>query len=132
MKIVKSTPYLSSMFNTKDFFGRDFFGDLLTNAFGVNALPVDDGKNLILTVDVPGLDEKDIKIEIKDDTLIVSGESKTVNCYRSVSKSTYLGDDVDTDKITASLEKGILTVTIPKKEIVEEKTVVKTIPISTK
>jgi HSP20 family protein len=80
-----------------------------------------------LTVEIPGVDEKDVKLEIVNDTLTICGEKKQEkeekgkNYYRmersygSFQRVLCLPDDVDQDNIKASFSKGILTVTLPRK-----------------
>lgn len=82
--------------------------------------------HLVLKADLPGLDSDDVSIEVKDGVLTVSGERKTEHeeradgFYRvergfgSFSRSMSLPDHVDADDITASFDKGVLAVRIPK------------------
>jgi len=127
-KLSKYSP-IADLFSLRN---NDYFDNLFNNIFRVNALAEDNGKDLVYRVDVPGFDEKDIKIEIKDEYLNVIGETKTGNQTRFVSKSVYLGDEVETDKIDAVLEKGVLTITLPKKEVIVEEPKTKIIAITTK
>lgn len=83
----------------------------------------------ILDVDVPGFDKKDINLELEDGYLTISAkheyesndEHKKTNfvrrerSYGSVSRSFYVGD-VKQDQIDAKLEKGTLTITLPKQQ----------------
>lgn len=80
-----------------------------------------------LTVEIPGVEEKDVKLEIVNDTLTIGGEKKQEkeekekNYYRmersygSFQRVLCLPDDVDQDNVKASFAKGILTVTLPRK-----------------
>jgi HSP20 family protein len=84
--------------------------------------------DLVLKADLPGLSEDDVKIEVADGILTVSGERKTEHTeqkkgyYRmersfgSFSRSLSLPDGVDADKIDASFKDGVLEVRIPKPE----------------
>ncbi len=77
---------------------------------------------------VPGLKKEDIKIELKDNKLTISAnvkkEETTENersvrkefSYHSFKRSFNLPKLVDTEKIEAKNENGLLTVLIPKKE----------------
>ena len=81
-----------------------------------------------LTAEFPGMKEDDVNIEVQDGVLTLSGEKKsefseetdgcmrTERAYGSFSRSFTLPSHVAADKIEATLEKGILTVTIPVEE----------------
>ena len=78
-----------------------------------------------LTVELPGLEEKDVNVEVSDGLLTVSGEKKfeseqkdknyrmVERGYGSFSRSIELPAGVKADQIKAALAKGVLTVTIP-------------------
>ena len=82
-------------------------------------------QGLELTFELPGLEEKDVNVEISDGTLTVSGEKKfeseqkdknyrvVERGYGSFSRSVELPAGVKADQIKAELAKGVLTVTIP-------------------
>ena len=84
--------------------------------------------HFVLRADLPGLDDGDVKLEITDDVLTLSGERKFEHedrkegFYRlergagSFSRSLTLPEGVDADKIEASFDKGVLEVRIPKPE----------------
>jgi len=77
---------------------------------------------------VPGLNKKDISIDLKDGLLTISGERKfdkdnqeknfysVQTQYGTFKKAFQLPDSVVEDKIEASYENGILCVVIPKDE----------------
>lgn len=80
---------------------------------------------LELTVEIPGLDEKDVQITVADGQLTVSGEKKfeteqkdknyrfVERGYGSFSRSIALPEGVKADDIKANLSKGVLKVTVP-------------------
>merc|ERR1711976_345922 len=81
---------------------------------------------VVLTIDAPGMkaDDVDVKLEHDGRMIRVSGMKKSkegdVEIESRFDKAFMLGDNkYDTDKITANLVDGVLTVTAPKK--VEEK-----------
>ena len=96
---------------------------------------LDNDEKFQVTVEVPGVKPENLSIKVEEDgkVLTVSGSrEKTSNGYSyssQFSQSFYLDPTVDSEKISASLENGILTVTAPKdlKKIEEE---AKTIPIT--
>ena len=83
-----------------------------------------------IEVAAPGFDKNDFKIEVHNDVLTVSSEKQTENetkdeserytkrefSYQSFSRSFSLPLTADGDKVEAAYDKGILTVSIPKKE----------------
>ncbi len=96
--------------------------------------------NLILRVEVPGVNEKDIDLKLEGNVLTLKGEKKQEHeeernnyhrmesFYGSFSRSFTLPDTVDRDHIKADYKNGILTVTIPQKPEVRPRE----IPVSTK
>jgi HSP20 family protein len=84
--------------------------------------------DFVLRADLPGLSEEDVKIEIEDNVLTVSGErsaehdSREEGFYRmerafgSFSRSLTLPKGVNADAVAASFDRGVLEVHIPKPE----------------
>jgi len=82
----------------------------------------------VLRADLPGLSEADVKIELEDSTLTVSGERKAEtenerDGYLRVERATgtfqrslTLPKGVDPEAVTASFDRGVLEVRIPKPE----------------
>ena len=89
---------------------------------------VEDGEQYVLRADLPGLSEEDIKIEFEDRTLTVSGERKSEHeskgegyfrverAFGSFSRSLTLPRGIDPEAVTASFDRGVLEVRIPKPE----------------
>ena len=89
---------------------------------------VEQDDHFVLRADLPGLDDGDVKLEIADDVLTLSGERKFEHedrkegFYRlergagSFSRSLTLPEGVDAEKIEAAFDKGVLEVRIPKPE----------------
>jgi HSP20 family protein len=87
-------------------------------------------KEVKVVAELPGLDEKDVAIELSDDMLTISGEKKseTEDKQRLFSER-YYGrferqipvDDIDRDQVAASFKNGVLTVTLPKLPTAERK-----------
>jgi HSP20 family protein len=89
------------------------------------------GKEYTITVEIPGVDEKDVKVDIADDTLTIQGEKKQEkeekekNYYRiersygSFQRVLSLPEDADQDCVKAKFKKGVLTVTILRKALPE-------------
>lgn len=86
---------------------------------------VDEGDSLKLTALLPGLTEKDVKIQANQESLSLEAERQTVvpegfSVHRRERASTRLARSyalpcaVDVEKIAAKLTNGVLTVTLPK------------------
>jgi HSP20 family protein len=80
-------------------------------------------KEVRITAEVPGLDEKDVSLEIANGVLSISGEKKSESEDKARRFSErYYGrferriplEDVDEDKVSAAFKDGILTITVPK------------------
>jgi len=84
-------------------------------------------QDLVLTAELPGIDEKDVEIKIEDNTLTLSGdrkfekETKEENYHRieraygSFYRAFSLPHYINQDKISAEYENGVLKVILPKK-----------------
>lgn len=82
----------------------------------------------VLRADLPGMSESDVKVELDDNVLTISGERKSEHEQRSqgyyrverasgsFSRSLTLPEGVDADDIQASFDNGVLEVQIPKPE----------------
>ena len=93
-----------------------------------------------IALDVPDMSESDISIDVRDDVLTIKGqkeqrsENKDKHFYRversygSFQRTLSLPDDADADKIRAELNKGVLRLEIPRRQVAEKD--VKRIPIS--
>jgi HSP20 family protein len=81
-------------------------------------------KEVKVTADVPGLDEKDVEVLLDDGILTLRGEkrSETEGKDKQFSERYYgrferripLGYEVEQDKVEARFKNGVLTVTVPK------------------
>jgi HSP20 family protein len=96
----------------------------------------DDGYRL--TAELPGMDEKDVELSLHDGVLTLRGEKRSQNddrrrgyserYYGAFSRSVAVGD-VDEEKVDATFDKGVLTVTLPRSAEAEHR--VKRIAINT-
>jgi HSP20 family protein len=80
-----------------------------------------------ISVEIPGVDEKDVRLELSGSALTIRGEKrqekedKNKNFYRveraygAFQRVLSLPEDVDQDDIRATFRKGILTITVPRK-----------------
>jgi HSP20 family molecular chaperone IbpA len=95
---------------------------------------VDDDNKFQLSVDVPGVKQEDIDIELDDGFLIVKGRrvaaSESSRFSSSFSQAFSLDRSVDVEQFSAHLSNGVLTITAPK-DIKKLEESVRRIPIST-
>ena len=76
----------------------------------------------ILRLDLPGFSRQDVTVTLTDHTLQLKAETPADRPFGGkVEHQWKLGDDVDESAITASLENGVLELTIPKRPIAEVK-----------
>ena len=80
-------------------------------------------KEMRITAELPGLDEKDVGLEIANGVLSISGEKKSESEDKARRFSErYYGrferriplEDVDEDKVSAAFKNGVLTIRVPK------------------
>jgi HSP20 family protein len=89
---------------------------------------VETEEHYVLTADLPGLSQEDISLEFDGDVLTLSGERKSEHTERkegfyrieratgAFSRSLTLPEGVDADAVSATFDKGVLEVRIPKPE----------------
>src|SRR4029077_14295890 len=100
---------------------------LTTTSF---APPVDiyeDEHSIMLKLEAPGIDEKDIDVRLENNTLTVHGERKiekeekeenyrrVERQYGSFTRTFTLPTTVDSEKVSATYDKGVLKIALPKK-----------------
>jgi HSP20 family protein len=118
-----------------DFFGSDWFNDRSNWDYSnVPAANISENKDSYeIELAAPGIDKKDIKIDLHNNVLTISSEKKTENerkeneymrrefSYSSFSRSFSLPESVNADKIKADHTNGVLKIHIPKKAEAVEK-----------
>jgi len=115
------------------FFSDDFNGGKQMTSFSPKVDIAESEIEFELHFQIPGMKKEDIKIDLEKDRLTVSGERKMAeekneknfhsveSYYGTFSRSFFLPDNVNVDKIDASYEDGILNIVIPKDEKKEPK-----------
>jgi HSP20 family protein len=91
----------------------------------------EDKDRFVLSAELPGVKKEDVKINVHNNTLTIEGEKKGTsekkddNYYKNerffgkFTRSFTLNTDIDTEKIKADFEHGVLTVSLPKTEKVK-------------
>lgn len=129
--------WIDNLFNTNlsDVMGTDF----ITTSPSVNILEHDDRFEMQLAA--PGMEKSDFQLQIEGDSLVISAEKKTEKeeiqknftrrefNYSSFKRSFRLDDTINREAISASYEKGVLHLTLPKKEVTWKKPSATTIEI---
>jgi HSP20 family protein len=117
----------------KRFFAEKPFSGMLTKQWlpPVDISEVED--KLLIKVELPGIEAKDVNVSISGDLLIITGEKKKEEeekdehhyCVERYSgtfrRSFHLPVNVQADKIEATFDKGVLKVTLPKTEETKKK-----------
>ena len=125
-----------------DLFKDDFFkGKEKSNLMRTDIRETDN--SFILDIDLPGYKKEDIKIDVTDGYLTINAKTSTENNEEEkgnvvrrerfmgeVSRSFYVGDDVETENIKAAFKNGTLCLEIPKVDSESSKPEKKYIEIS--
>ena len=142
MPIIKYAPLV----DTEDFpAGLRLFQDSINRLLsddGVRTRPwapavdiLETENEIVLKADVPGVELKDIDIQLENGTLTVKGARKMENeeknkgfhrmerSYGSFVRVFTVPETVDAEQVKAGYEAGVLTITLPKKEIAKPKAI---------
>ena len=117
---------------------QKYFDDFTTmkssydeNTFSPKINVYEKENQLIIDAEVPGVNKEDLKITLQDNILTIEGEKKnlldekeiksflTERIFGAFKRSFTLNEDIDSEKINAKFNNGILSITLTK---VEEKT----------
>jgi len=144
MPLIKYGPFQNE---TEDFpVGLRVFQDSLSRLFSEPAsrpwspaVDISETENdLILKADIPDIDPKNVGIQLENGTLTLRGERKfeqeqkngghkgfhrIERSYGTFVRAFSLPDTVDSEKVKADYKNGVLTVTLPKKEVAKPKTI---------
>jgi HSP20 family protein len=107
--------------------GADRDDSLTTSSFAPAVDVYEDEHQVTLKIEVPGIDEKDIDVQVENNVLTVHGERKiekeekeenyrrVERQYGSFTRTFTLPQTVDTEKVSATYDKGVLKIALPKK-----------------
>jgi HSP20 family protein len=105
--------------------GRD--ESLTTSSFAPAVDVYEDEHKVTLKIEVPGIDEKEIDVQVENNILTVHGERKiekeekeenyrrVERQYGSFTRTFTLPTTVDTESVSATYDKGVLKIALPKK-----------------
>jgi HSP20 family protein len=118
-----------------------FCDNMMEDFFATDRLPVrtqypaidivEQENDFVVNVDAPGVKKEDIKITFENNILTVSGSRKPQELPENVqvllnevrsgefSRTIKFRQEVDTEKMSAELNNGVLTITLPKTEAVK-------------
>lgn len=124
--------WLPSIFN--DFFDNDWMAKANATALAINV--AEDKTEYRIEVAVPGMTKDDFRLQLTNDNqLVISMEKKSETndkddkdkrylrrefSYSKFQQSMILPDDVEKERITASVNDGVLTIDLPKKTAEEK------------
>ena len=124
---------VSSQDELNRLFGRTFGGTEAprSSASGTWAPALDvyeTPEKLVATVELPGVDPKEVEVSVEDSTLMISGsrdftqETDEQNYHRverrygAFGRAIRLPESADSEKVEARFDKGLLTIEVPKRE----------------
>jgi len=115
----------------RDFFNENYEEEASSNRWVPSTDIHEDDKKYTVTADLPGVDKKNVNINVKDNVLTLTGErtleTKEENSnyhrrermYGSFKRCFRLPDMVNEDQISAKFKNGILVIDLPKAEVVQ-------------
>lgn len=110
-----------------DFWPSSFQGQAVPTSLSPSVDVHEDDKTLTVSVEMPGLAEKDIEVSITNESLVVRGEKKSERddkegdyhiaerSFGQFERRLRLPDYVDADNADAHYRNGVLTITFPKR-----------------
>jgi HSP20 family protein len=134
-KGMKDYDPVGRIFHLKDDFDdivKDFFSGFSSVGTGRGVYPFldikEDKEKYAISIEVPGVKKKDLKISVKKEKLIIQGEKReekkrsnesylrVERSYGKFMRSINLPMEVDQSKITAKCNNGVLKIALPKKK----------------
>ena len=121
------TPTLDD-FVERFFYGWPRFREDMETSWSPRADVHETDTDYVIDIEIPGIDKKDIKVEVRNDVLTISGERKDEKKtkekgYQSVERhygkferKFWLPETVKDENITAKYNNGVMTLILPKTE----------------
>lgn len=109
-------------------FAADIFNELdrrpTAERFAAPAYEVQENEqHYLIETDLPGVKKEDIKIDLHENILTITGERKRDAKAESFKRSFTLPESVDVEKIEASHENGVLSIYLPKGAAAKPRTI---------
>ena len=113
--------------------GRSWDNALSTTAWNPSVDIFENGNEVVIKAELPGMDAKDIEVTLENNVLMLKGErrfekeAKEENYHRvereygSFSRSFALPTLVNGDRVSAEYKDGVLKIVLPKKEEIKPK-----------
>lgn len=121
-----------------NFFGPEWNGTTLDSPWQPSMDLAENENDVVITAELPGIGKEDVKLSMQDNVLVIRGEKKqertekdesfhrVERSYGTFQRSIVLPTAVDSKKIKAHFNNGVLKITLPKAEEAKRKE----IPIS--
>jgi HSP20 family protein len=141
MPVVKYSPFVDTdefpagLRLFQDTVNRLFSDQTTTRPWAPSVDIFETDNELVLKADIPGVDQKDIDIRLENGTLSLKGERKfereeknkgfhrLERSYGSFVRYFTVPETIDSENVKADFNAGVLTVTLPKKEIAKPKAI---------
>lgn len=131
-------PLMSNRMSNKSFVDKLFADSLkdwfeypsynAKHMFGIESKKNEDG-TISVSIDLPGIEQENLSIEVQDGLLSIKGERKTAVSSYSLNKSFSIPEGIDANNISAELKNGVLNLTFVQKQMTGSE--IKKIPIKT-
>ena len=118
---------LLDVFNQKPFYTREYLSNGYSSSTFMPGMDLAETKDkYLVTAELPGMKQKDVKLSYSDGVLVISGEKKSAHNHKETKlhhkelssgkfiRKVSIPYEVEIDNIEASFENGILTVSLPK------------------
>ena len=116
----------NSLLKEVDNFASELFGNVTYEGFSPVFGIEESKESYKITVELPGMELNDVEVNLKENSLIISGEKKseedekkrhyTEIKYGKFERVFNLGEDVNTENIKAAMKNGVLSITLNKIE----------------
>jgi HSP20 family protein len=135
MPLIKYSPFRSDLDVFQDSISR-LFSEPASRPWSPAVDIYESENELVFKADIPDIDPKEVGIQLENGTLTLKGERKfeqetsankgfhrIERGYGAFTRAFSLPETVDAEKVKADYRNGVLTVTVPKKEIAKPKTI---------
>jgi HSP20 family protein len=134
MSLIQYNPFRADMDVFQDSISR-LFSEPASRPWSPAVDIYESENELVFKADIPDIDPKEVGIQLENGTLTLKGERKfeqnktnkgfhrIERGYGAFTRAFSLPDTVDPEKVKADYKNGVLTVTVPKKEIAKPKTI---------